>query len=317
MDTVYWIGVDVAKDSVEVHVSPGGETFGCATDTTGMRELVRRLKPLAPRIVAMEATGGLEGVVAAVCDEAGLPIAIVNPRQVRKFAEGIGRLAKTDKIDAAVIAHFAKVIELAPRPVPRPEQVELRALLARRQQLVEMKVAETQREARAANKLLRRSHTAMLRQLAAEIARIEKAIGQIIDGSPLFRGKEDLLRGIPGIGSIVARTLIAELPELGTVNRHEIAALAGLAPYSRDSGKFRGKRWIRAGRPRVRALLYVAAMAAIRGHGPMAVFYRRLVDAGKVKSVALIATMRRMLVIANAMLRSGQSWREEAAASRV
>ena len=317
MDTVYWIGVDVAKDSVEVHVSPSGETFRCATDTTGMRELVRRLKPLAPRIVAMEATGGHERVVAAVCDEAGLPIAIVNPRQVRKFAEAIGRLAKTDKIDAAVIAHFAEVIGLTPRPVPGPDQVELRALLARRQQLVEMKVAERQREARADSKPLRRSHTAMLRQLTAEIERIEKAIDRIIDGSPLFRGKEDLLRGIPGIGSIVARTMIAELPELGTVNRHEIAALAGLAPYSRDSGKFRGKRWIRAGRPRVRALLYVAAMAAIRGDGPLAVFYRRLVAAGKLKSVALIATMRRMLVIANAMLRTGQPWKEAAAASRV
>jgi transposase len=236
---------------------------------------------------------------------------------VRKFAEAIGRLAKTDKIDAAVIAHFAEVIGLTPRPVPGPDQVEPRALLARRQQLVEMKVAERQREARADSKPLRRSHTAMLRQLTAEIERIEKAIDRIIDGSPLFRGKEDLLRGIPGIGSIVARTMIAELPELGTVNRHEIAALAGLAPYSRDSGKFRGKRWIRAGRPRVRALLYVAAMAAIRGDGPLAVFYRRLVAAGKLKSVALIATMRRMLVIANAMLRTGQPWKEAAAASRV
>ena len=317
METSYHVGIDVAKDSVEVHVRPSGEAFRCATDTGGLRELVSRLKPVSPKIIVMEATGGYDAVVAAALDEADLPLAIVNPRQVRKFAEGIGHLAKTDTIDAAVIARFAEAAEIAPRPVPAPDQVELRALLARRHQLVEMMVAERQREARAANKLIRRSHAAMTRQLKAEITRVEKAIGQIVDGSPLFRGKEDLLRGIPGVGPIVARTLIAEMPELGAVNRHEIAALAGLAPYSRDTGKFRGKRWIRAGRPRVRALLYLAAMAAVRGDGPLASFYRRLVDAGKEKSVALIATMRRMLVIANAMMRTGQPWKKEAAATRV
>jgi transposase len=316
MDTICYVGIDVAKDSVELHVRPTGETFRHATDAAGLRELVRRVKPLSPRIIVMEATGGLEAIVAAALDQASLPLAIVNARQVRKFAEGLGILAKTDKIDAAVIARFAEVADLTPRPVPEPEQVELRALLARRQQLVEMKVAETQREAHAANKMLRRSHTALRRSLEAEIVRVEKAIGQIVDGSPLFRAKEDLLRGIPGIGPIVARTLIAELPELGAVNRHEIAALAGLAPYSRDSGRFRGRRWIRGGRPRARTVLYLAAMAMIRGHGPLASFYRRLVDAGKVKSVALIATMRRMLVIANAILRAGQPWKEETAASR-
>lgn len=316
MDTICYVGIDVAKDSIEVHVRPTMETFGCATDASGLRELLRRLKPLSPKLIVMEATGGHEAVIAACLDQAGLPLAIVNPRQLRKFAEGLGRLAKTDKIDAAVIARFAEVAELTPRPVPEPDQVELRALLARRHQLVEMMVAEQQREARAGTKLIRRSHAAMVRQLKAEIARVEKAIGQIIDGSPLFRAKEDLLRGIPGIGPIVARTLIAELPELGAVNRHAIAALAGLAPFSRDSGKFRGKRWIRGGRPRVRALLYLAAMVTIRGQGPLALFYRRLVDAGKAKSVALIATMRRMLVIANAMLRAGQPWKEEAAARR-
>lgn len=317
MDTVYYVGIDVAKDSMEVHIRPSGETFRCGTDTAGLRELVGKLKSLPPRIVVMEATGGHETIIAATLDDAGVAIAIVNPRQVRKFAEGLGLLAKTDTIDAAVIARFAEVVAPAPRPVPEPDQVALRALLARRHQLVEMIVAERQREARAVNQLIRRSHAAMVRQLKAEIARVEKAIGQIIDGSPLFRGKEDLLRGIPGVGPIVARTLIAELPELGTVNRHEIAALAGLAPYSRDSGKFRGKRWIRGGRPRARALLYVAAMAAIRGDGPLALFYRRLVGAGKLKSVALIATMRRIVVIANAMLRTGQPWKEAAAASRV
>jgi len=317
MDTPCYVGVDVAKDSVEVHVRPTGEAFRCSTDAVGLREFVRRLKPLSARIIAMEATGGYESVVAASLDEAGLPVAIVNPRQVRKFAEGLGHLAKTDKIDAALIAHFAEVAGLTPRPMPPADQVELRALLARRHQLVEMKAAEAQREARAANKLLRRSHAAMTRSLTAEIARLDKAIGQLVDGSPLFRGKEDLLRGIPGIGPIVARTLIAELPELGTVGRHEIAALAGLAPYSRDSGKFRGKRWIRAGRPRVRALLYVAAMAAIRGDGPLARFYRRLLDAAKPKVVALVATMRRMLVIANAMIRDNTPWEEIAAASRI
>jgi transposase len=316
MDTIHYVGIDVAKDSAEVHVRPTGETFHHDTNARGLRELVRRLGQLSPRIIVLEATGGHEAILAAALDEVGLPIAIVNPRQVRKFAEGLGILAKTDKIDAAVIARFAEVADLTPRAVPEPERIELRALLARRHQLVEMMVAESQRESHAANRLIRRSHTLVVRQLKAEIARVEKAIGKIVDGSPLFRGKEDLLRSIPGVGPIVARTLIAELPELGAVDRHQIAALAGLAPYSRDSGKFRGKRWIRGGRPRVRTMLYVAAMVAVRGHGPLASFYHRLVDAGKMKSVALIATMRRMLVIANAMLRAGQPWKEEAAASR-
>jgi transposase len=316
MDTEPYIGIDIAKNSIEVHIRPTGEAFRCATDTAGLRDLVRRLQPLSPRIIVMEATGGYEAVVAATLDDATLPIAIVNPRQVRKFAEALGHLAKTDRIDAAVIAHFAEVANPTPRPVPRADQVELRALLARRHQLVEMVVAEAQREAHATNTLLRRSHATVLRQLKAEIERIEKAIGKIVDASPLFRAREELLRGIPGIGPIVARTLIAELPELGSVDRHEIAALAGLAPYSRDTGKSSGKRWIRGGRPRVRALLYVAAMAAVRGDGPLGVFYRRLVAAGKEKSVALVATMRRMLVIANAILRSAQPWKEDKAAAR-
>jgi transposase len=315
-NTAAVVGIDVAKDSLEIHSRPSGEHFRCATDSNGLRELVRRLKPLAPRIVVMEATGGYEAVIAAALDAAGVPIAIVNPRQVRKFAEGLGLLAKTDTIDAAVIARFAEVAAPVPRPVPDADHVELRALLARRHQLVEMMVAEAQRAASADNSLIRRSHAAITRHLKAEIVRVETAIGKIIEASPLFRAREDLLRGIPGIGPIVARTLIAELPELGSVGRHQVAALAGLAPYSRDSGKWRGKRWIRAGRPRVRAVLYVAAMAAIRGDGPLARFYRRLVDAGKLKSVALVATMRRMLAIANAMIRTGQPWKEEAAAPR-
>lgn len=316
MDTPQYVGIDIAKNSVEVHIRPTGEAFRCSTDAAGLRELVRRLQLLSPKIIVMEATGGYEAIIAATLDDATLPIAIVNPRQMRKFAEALGHLAKTDRIDAAVIAHFAEVANLTPRPVPQADQVELRVLLARRHQLVDMVVAETQREAHATNTLLRHSHATMLRQLKAEVERIENAIGKIIDASPLFRAREELLRGIPGIGPIVARTLIAELPELGSVDRHQIAALAGLAPYSRDTGKFTGKRRIRGGRPRVRALLYVAAMAAVRGDGPLALFYRRLVGGGKEKSVALVATMRRMLVIANAMLRNAQPWKEDKAAAR-
>lgn len=316
MDTSCFVGIDVAKDSVQLHVRPGGKTLRCGTDTAGLADLVSHLKPLSPRIVVMEATGGYEAVVAAALDEAAIPIAIVNPRQVRRFADAVGQLAKTDRIDAAVIAHFAEVANLTPRAVPEAEQVELRALMARRHQLVVMLATETQRERRAANARLRRSHTAIARSLQAEIARVEKAIGRIIEASPVSRDREDLLQGIPGIGPIVARTLLAEMPELGKLDRHEVAALAGLAPYSRDSGRYRGKRWIRAGRGRVRAVLYVAAMAAIRGQGPLAVFYRQLVARGKEKSVALIATMRRMLVIANAMLRDMSPWKEAAAASR-
>jgi transposase len=307
---VRFVGIDVAKDSIEVHVRPDGVAFGCATDPASLETLAERLKPLAPATVAMEATGGYETVVAATLINAGLPVAIVNPRQVRQFAEGLGKLAKTDRIDAAMIAWFAEVAKLPPRPPIDAERDELRALLARRHQLVVMAGAEAQREQRTANKLLRRSHAAVERRLRVEIARIEKAIGQPIDGSPVFRAKEDLLKTIPGVGDVVARTFVAELPELGTVDRRAIAALVAVAPFSRDSGRRRGKRKTRAGRAQVRPPLYVACLAVVRYNRPLKAFYRRLVEAGKAKQLALVAAMRKLPTIANAMVRTGMPWTE-------
>jgi len=231
----------------------------------------------------------------------------------RQFAGALGRLAKTDTIDAAVIAHFAEMAKLEPKPPADAQITELRALLARRHQLVEMATAEKQRAARAANTLTRRSCEKMLRQLTAEIERVERAIGKLINASPLFQGKEALLKSIPGVGDVVARTFIAELPELGTVDRHRIAALVGVAPINRDSGQYRGRRKISGGRPQVRAPLYVACLSVIQFNKPLRAFYRRLVEGGKENKVALVAVMHKLVVIANAMLRDGQPWTEPSA----
>jgi transposase len=308
-----YIGIDVGKDRIEIHIRPDNVGFGCATDAKSLEALAARLKPLRPTVIALEATGGYEAIIAATLSNAGLPVAIVNPRQTRQFAGALGRLAKTDTIDAAVIAHFAEMAKLEPKPPADAQITELRALLARRHQLVEMATAEKQRAARAANTLTRRSCEKMLRQLTAEIERVERAIGKLINASPLFQGKEALLKSIPGVGAVVARTFIAELPELGTVDRHRIAALVGVAPINRDSGQYRGRRKISGGRPQVRAPLYVACLSVIQFNKPLRAFYRRLVEGGKEKKVALVAVMHKLVVIANAMLRDGQPWTEPSA----
>jgi transposase len=303
-----FVGIDVSKSWVDVHIRPDGTAFRCTTESAGLAELVRRLQPMAPRLIVMEASGGYEGIVAASLAEAGLPVAIVNPRQVRRFAEALGQLAKTDAIDARVIAHFAKVVRPPPRPMPEPMMVQLRELLARRRQLVVMINAEKQRFAKAESKITRRSHQAMLRRLESELGRIDRAIDKLVRQSPLWCKKLDLLTSVPGVGDILARTLLAELPELGTVDRHQIAALAGIAPFSRDSGRKKGKRFIRAGRVQVRAPLYMACLVAIRCNPPLTSFYRRLRAAGKPARLALVAVMRKLLTILNAMLRDNTRW---------
>jgi transposase len=303
-----YVGIDVGKDRIEVHIRPDAIAFGCDTDARSLEYLVTRLKPLKPKVIALEATGGYEAVIAATLSNAGLPVAIVNPRRTRQFAGALGRLAKTDIIDAAVIAHFAEMAKLEPKPPAEAQITELRTLLARRSQLVEMAKAEKQRAARAENTLTRRSCEKILRQLVAEKARVERAIGKLIDASPVFQGKQTLLKTIPGVGDVVARTFIAELPELGTVDRHEIAALVGVAPINQDSGQWRGQRHIKGGRPQVRAPLYVACLSVIQHNKPLRVFYRRLIASGKLKKVALIAVMRKLVVIANAMMKAGQPW---------
>jgi transposase len=303
-----FVGIDVSKARVDVHVRPDGTAFGSATDSEGLGALVARLKVLSPCLVVLEASGGYEGVVAATLAEAGLPVAIVNPRQVRKFAGAIGRLAKTDAIDAAVIAHFAQAVRPAARALPDDLSVRLAELMARRRQLVVMINAEKQRLAKAQDRITQRSFKALLKSLETERARIDKAIDKLIEASPLWCVQQDLLKSVPGIGDVVARTLIAELPELGRVDRRQIAALAGVAPMNRDSGRYRGKRKIQGGRVEIRAPLYMACLVAIRHNPVIKPFYRRLREAGKPARLALVAAMRKLLTILNAMLRDGKPW---------
>ena len=303
-----FVGIDVSKGRVDVHVRPDGTAFACTTDPDGLADLVGRLQACRPRLVAMEASGGCEGVVAAALAEAGLPVAIVNPRQVRKFAGAIGRLAKTDAIDASVIAHFADAVRPEAKPMPDALSLRLRELLARRRQLVVMINAEKQRLGKAADRLAQRSFKTILRSLEAERERIDRAIDKLIEQSPVFCAKQDLLKSVPGIGDVVARTLIGELPELGTVDRHQIAALAGVAPMNRDSGSYRGKRRIQGGRVEVRAPLYMACLVAIRHNPPLRAFYKRLRDAGKPGCLALVAVMRKLLTTLNAILRDQKTW---------
>lgn len=303
-----FVGVDVSKSWVDVRVRPDGNSFRCSTDGAGLAELVRRLQPLSPVLIVMEASGGYEGIVAASLAEADLPVAIVNPRQVRRFAEALGQLAKTDAIDARVIAHFAEAVRPPPRPMPEAAMTQLQELLARRRQLVVMINAEKQRFAKAESRITQRSHKAMLKSLESELERIDRAIDKLVQHSPLWCKKLDLLTSVPGVGDIVARTLLAELPELGRVDRHQIAALAGVAPFSRDSGRRKGKRFVRAGRVQVRAPVYMACLVAIRFNPPLKSFYRRLRAAGKPTRLALVAVMRKLLTILNAMLRDNTPW---------
>ena len=302
------VGIDVSKSWVDVHVRPDGTAFCCTTDAAGLAELVRRLHPLAPQLIVMEASGGYESIVAVSLAAAGLPVAIVNPRQTRKFAEALGQLAKTDAIDARVIAHFAEAVRPPPRPMPDDMMTQLQELLARRRQLVVMINAEKQRFAKAESKITQRSHKAMLKSLESERGRIDRAIDKLVEQSPLWCAKLDLLTSVPGVGDIVARTLVAELPELGSLDRHQIAALAGVAPFSRDSGRKKGKRFIRAGRVQVRAPVYMACLVAIRFNPPLKRFYCRLRAAGKPPRLALVAVMRKLLTILNAILRDNKPW---------
>lgn len=303
-----FIGIDVSKSWVDVHVRPDGTAFRCATDSEGLADLVRRVQPMLPRLIVLEASGGYESLAALSLAEAGLPVAIVNPRQVRRFAEALGQLAKTDAIDARVIAHFAEAIRPPVRSIPDPMMDQLRELLARRRQLVIMINAEKQRLAKAESAVTQRSHKTMLKSLEAERDRIDRAIGKLIEQSPLWCKKLDLLTSVPGVGDVVARTLLAELPELGQVDRHQIAALAGVAPFSRDSGRKKGRRFIRAGRVQVRAPVYMACLSAIRSNPPLRAFYQRLREAGKPARLALVAVMRKLLTILNAMLRDNRPW---------
>ena len=302
------VGIDVSKDRLDVAVRPTGEVFAVERNAAGIDRLIARLKELSPRLVALEATGGFETVVAAALAAARLPVVIVNPAQVRAFAKAIGQRAKTDPIDAGVIAHFAEATKPEPRPLPDEATRSLADLVARRRQIIEMIGAERQREKRVTVPRLKKSITRLLKALEKELATVDTDIDDAVRGSPAWRGKEDLLASVPGVGPTIARTLIAELPELGQLGRKEIAALAGLAPFTRQSGQWRGRSFIGGGRPTVRSAMFMGAMVAKQHNPILKAFFDRLVAAGKPKMVALIAVARKLLTILNAILRDNRPW---------
>lgn len=304
------IGIDVSKDRLDVAVRPTGEHFAVSRDTPGLEALVNRLTPLVPVAIGVEATGGYEAVVAARLGAAGLPVVVLNPAQVRHYAQALGKRAKTDPIDAAVIARFVEATKPEPRPLPDEATRHLADLIARRSQIIEMMVAERQRQKRLSAKRIQKSIARLLAALQKELSALEADIDDAVRGSPVWREKEDLLASVPGVGKVIARTLIAELPELGSLDRRRIAALAGLAPWTRQSGKWKGKSFIGGGRSTVRAVLFLGAMTAARHNPVLKAFHDRLVAAGKPKLVAIIAVAHKLLTILSAIVRDGKPWQD-------
>ena len=307
MSPQVWIGIDVAKAHLDIAVRPSGEQWRSASDDEALTTLADRLRALQPGLVVLEATGGLETRVAGVVAAAGVPVAVVNPRQVRDFAKATGRLAKSDALDAQVLAHFAEAVRPAARPLADAQTQALQALLSRRRQVVEMLTAEKHRLGQAPPPL-RRPITEHIRWLERSLAGLDRDLDQAIRTSPAWRGKDELLRGVPGVGPVLSRTLLAGLPELGTLDRRQIAALVGVAPLNRDSGTRHGARSCWGGRARVRAVLYMATLAATRCNPTIQAFYERLCASGKLRKVALAACMRKLLTILNAMMRHQAPW---------
>ena len=307
MDAIF-VGIDVSKDRLDVHVRPGGAAFAVERNGKGLEDLVDRLRTLAPLLIAVEATGGFETIVAAAVAGAGLPLAVVNPAQVRHFAQAVGKRAKTDPIDAGVIAHFAEAVRPQPRPVPEETAVLLAELVGRRRQIIDMLVAERNREKRAGNLRVRKSLARHIAVLEKELTTIDQDIDGLVRGAPVWREKEDLLISVPGIKHTLARIFLAEAPELGSLDRRSIASMAGVAPYTRQSGRWKGKSMIGGGRTALRSALFIAALTVSRYNPILKVFYQRLLAAGKPKKVALIAVARKLLTILNAMLRDKKKW---------
>ena len=307
-----YVGIDVSKSCVDVAVRPTGQMWTISNDESGIRELVSRLKALDPAMVVLESTGGLELPSVAALAAAALPVAIVNPRQVRDFARATGTLAKTDALDAIALAHFADAVRPVVRPLKDAETQVLSSLVARRHQIVSIVVAEKNR-LRSAITAVRPRIEAHIAWLEQELSDVDEGLRQTLRSSPVWREKDDILRSVPGVGEQLSLALLSQLPELGTLNRRQVAALVGVAPFNRDSGTLRGKRQIWGGRARLRAVLYMGAMVASRFNPVIQDFYQRLLAAGKPKKVALTACMRKLLVILNAMLKSRSHWRAEPA----
>ena len=302
-----FVGIDISKDRLDVAVRPTGEAWQVSHDSRGINDLVEGLGKLAPQLVVLEATGGMEMVLAGELAGSQLAIAVVNPRHVRDFACAAGKLAKTDALDAHVLAHFTEAMRPASRPLPDDASQELRALMARRRQLVEMITAEKNRLRTAAPRI-RPKVQEHIHWLEESLVDLDRDLGDFIRSSPMWQDKDQLLRSTPGVGPVLSMTLMSDLPELGALNRGEIAALVGVAPFNRDSGALRGKRKVWGGRSQVRAALYMATLVATRFNPVLRAFYQRLCDAGKPKKVAIIACMRKLLTILNVMVKHNRHW---------
>lgn len=309
-----FVGIDVSKDRLDVHLLSSGKalepcSFAVPRDDQGLDHLKERLREARPALIVLEATGGFEITVAAALAGAGLPLAVVNPRQIRAFARAVGRLAKTDALDAAIIARFAERVRPQPRPLADDEARLLAELVARRRQLVVMIGMETNRQHQARGPRVRRSLAATLKAFRRQLAALDDDIDATTRRSPVWRATEDLLTSVPGIGNVTARTLIAALPELGRLDRRRIAALVGVAPVNRDSGRLRGYRAISGGRTAVRNVLFMATLTARRYNPVIKAHFHQLVERGRPKKVALIACMRRLLGILNAIIRTQSPWK--------
>jgi transposase len=303
------VGIDVSKNTLDSAVHESGATWSSNNDSSGCTALAAKLKQLQATSIVLEATGGCETLITAILAAADLPVIVVNPRQVRDFAKATGQLAKTDRLDCRVLAHFAAALEPPVRTRKSDETQHLEALLARRRQIVEMLVAEK-------NRLANHRDPAVVKDLRAHIAWLERRLSssddelqQALKNSPLWRERDQLLRSVPGVGPVLSLTLLAQLPELGALNRKEIAKLVGVAPFNWDSGQWRGSRHIWGGRATVRAPLFMATLCAIRINPTIKSFYRRLIAAGKAPKVAIIACMRKLLTILNVMIKTQTSWR--------
>ena len=314
-----FVGIDVAKAELVVSIRPSAERFTVANDERGVHTLVERLRGMTPTLIVLEATGGYELLAVAALAAAALPVVVVNPRQVRDFARATGQLAKTDRIDADLLARFADVVRPTVRALPDADAQELDALLTRRRQLLEMLQAERNRTGQVfgrGKRVVKKSLKNHISYLERELRVTDTDLGDMIKASPAWRERDELLQSVPGVGPVLSRTLLADLPELGRLSRREIAKRVGVAPLSRDSGTLRGRRFVQGGRASVRAVLYMAALVATKRNSVIRSFYQRLVAAGKPKKLALVACMRTLLTILNVMVRTTTPWAQHAAVER-
>jgi transposase len=309
-----FIGIDVSKDTLDVHTLPEGNVFQFVNDPDGIKAICKKFSKIHPTLIVIEATGGLQIPVATALGLKKFPVAVVNPRQVRDFAKAKGRLAKTDKIDAEMLALFGKQMEPEVRPLKDEQAQEMSAFMARRNQLVRMLVMEKNRFSRSYGSV-KNDIAKNIDWLEERLAEIDTHLGKMVRASPIWREQDDLLRSVPGVGNVLSRALLSNLPELGTLNRRSIAALVGVAPLNCDSGKHRGRRRIWGGRSDVRSILYMAVLTAKKYNPVIRDFYNRLKEAGKPHKVAAVASMRKLITILNAMVRSGQSWAQLANAA--